>query len=179
MERIKVHDKTFEKFLDYEKIETAIKQLADDVHRDFSDSVPVFLCVLKGSFMFASELFKNYQGAAEITFIRVASYTGTQTTGAVHTLFELNEDIKNRDVIILEDIIDSGITIKHLVEELENHRPRRVKVATLLIKPDAVSTDIQPDYVGLEIPNDFIVGFGLDYNGLGRNTRDIYKIVDD
>ncbi len=179
MERIKIHDKTFEKFIVYERIENAIKQMAEDIHRDFADSVPVFLCMLKGSFMFASELFKNYGSAAEISFIHVSSYAGTQTTGIVQTLFKLNEDIKNRDVIILEDIIDSGITIKHLVEELENYQPRQVKVATMLIKPDAVTTDIQVDYVGLEIPNDFILGFGLDYNSLGRNTKDIYKIVDD
>ena len=170
-------DKVFEKFIPYGKIKEAIAKVADDISRDYKGSNPLFLCVLNGSFIFAADLFKEYEGPCEISFIRVSSYRGTSSTEEVKTVIGLSEDISGRDVIILEDIIDTGITVSHLLEDLNKLGPRSLKVATLLLKPDAVRTGVKPDYIGLEIPNDFIIGYGLDYNGHGRNLKDIYKIV--
>lgn len=178
MDRVKILDKTFEKSIDYGRIQTAVEQLGTAIRKDAGDNAPLFLCVLNGSFMFAADLFKVYDGPCEISFIKLASYRGTSSSEEVKTLIGLNEDIRGRDVIILEDIIDTGITISHLVEDLKAYAPRSVRIATLLLKPDALRSQVNPDYVGLEIPNDFIVGYGLDYNGFGRNLRDIYKIVE-
>ncbi len=178
MDRVKILDKTFEKNIGYERIFEAVEKLGREIYADVGDSVPLFLCVLNGSFMFAGDLFKVYAGPCEISFIKLASYRGTSTTEEVKTVIGLNEDIKGRDVIILEDIIDTGITISHLVTDLKAYTPKSLKIATLLLKPDALRSEITPDYVGLEIPNDFIVGYGLDYNGFGRNLKDIYKIVE-
>lgn len=174
--RIKVHDKFFVKYIDRENILKFVRNIAEAIYKDFAEEKPLFLCVLNGSFMFSSDLMKVYEGLCEISFIRLSSYKGTQTTEEVKTLIGLNEDIEGRSVIILEDIIDSGITVRHLLEDLKQYNPRNLKVATLLFKPEAVRTDIQPDYVGIEIPRNFIVGYGLDYDGLGRNLADIYKI---
>ncbi len=178
METVKILDKEFAKNISHERILTTVSKMAKMISNDYKDSTPIFLCVLNGSFMFASDLFKHYPFDCEISFIRLSSYSGTQTTGEVKTLIGLDEDIKGRDVIILEDIVDSGITISHLVEDLSAYEPRSVKVATLLLKPASLRKSVKPDYVGMEIPNDFIVGYGLDYNGYGRNYKDIYKIVE-
>lgn len=175
---IRIQDKEFKKEIPYERISEAIKRVSESIHQDYADRSPLFLCVLNGSFMFAADLFKFYGGHCEISFIKLSSYTGTKSTEEVKTVIGLNEDITGKDVIILEDIIDSGLTVSHLVKDLGKYNPQSIRVATLLLKPDAVRTGIKPDYVGLEIPNDFIVGFGLDYNGFGRNFKDIYKIVE-
>lgn len=127
--------------------------------------------------MFASDLCKAYHGEAEIAFIRLASYAGTSTTGTVKQILGLGSNITGRDLIILEDIIDSGITVDFLISELQKQNPKSIRVATLLLKPDALQKPVKPDYVGIELPNDFVVGFGLDYNELGRNLKDIYKII--
>lgn len=177
-ERIKVKDKFFTKYIDAQDILKAVKKVSDEIYADYSKEVPLFLCVLNGSFMFASDLMKEYDGICEISFIRLSSYQGTQTTEEVKTLIGLTQDIKNRDVIILEDIIDSGITVSHLLEDLQQYSPASLKVASLLFKPEAVKTAIKPDYIGIEIPKDFIVGYGLDYDGFGRNLSDIYKIIE-
>ena len=176
MQTVKVHDKEFLKFIDANKLNIANEILASKLSADYEGKAPLFLCVLNGSFMFASDLLKHFKGNCEISFIKLSSYQGTQTTEEVKTVIGLNEEIKGRDVIILEDIIDSGITISHLVKDLAKYEPVSLKVVTLLLKPDALRTNIKPDYVGLEIPNDFIIGYGLDYNGYGRNLPDIYKI---
>ncbi len=178
MDIVRIHDREFKKEIPHDRILGAIERISEAVNKDYGDSSPLFLCVLNGSFMFAAELLKLYKGPCEISFIKLSSYTGTSTTEEVKTVIGLNEEIAGRDIIILEDIIDSGITIAHLVDDLTKYKPQSIRVATLLLKPDAVRTGIQPDYVGLEIPNDFIVGFGLDYNGFGRNLKDIYKIVE-
>ncbi len=178
MERVTILDKEFARNISYEQILKVVKEMAVQISTDYRDTKPLFLCVLNGAFIFAADLLKHYQGDCEISFIRLSSYTGTKTTGEVKTLIGLNDDIKGRDVVILEDIVDSGITISHLVNDLSTYLPKSVRVATLLLKPDAVQKDVKPDYVGMEIPNDFIVGYGLDYNGYGRNYKDIYKIVD-
>ncbi len=178
MERVNILDKEFARNISHEQILKVVKEMAVQISADYRNTTPLFLCVLNGAFIFAADLLKHYQGDCEISFIRLSSYTGTQTTGEVKTLIGLNDDIKGRDVLILEDIVDSGITISHLVNDLSTYLPKSVRVATLLLKPDAVQKDVKPDYVGMEIPNDFIVGYGLDYNGYGRNYKDIYKIVD-
>lgn len=127
--------------------------------------------------MFASDLCKAYNGKAEIAFIRLASYEGTSTTGKVKQILGLDTNIAGRDLIILEDIVDSGITVDFLISELQKQKPKSIRVATLLLKPDALQKPVKPDYVGIELSNDFVVGFGLDYNDLGRNLKDIYKII--
>lgn len=127
--------------------------------------------------MFAADLCKAYHGKAEISFIRLASYEGTTTTGTVKQILGLDTNIAGRDLIILEDIVDSGITVDYLISELQKQNPKSIRVATLLLKPEALQKPVKPDYVGIELPNDFVVGFGLDYNDLGRNLKDIYKII--
>ncbi len=176
--QIKVQDKYFVKYIDSERIHEAVVDIAEKIHEDFSNDTPLFLCILNGSFMFSSDLMKAYKGICEISFIRLSSYKGTQSTEEVKTLIGLTDDIQGRNVVILEDIIDSGITVSHLLGDLKKYNPASLKVATLLFKPDALRTDIVPDYIGMKIPRDFIVGYGLDYDGFGRNLADIYKIVE-
>lgn len=178
MNKIKILDKEFAVSIPFERIQSTVNRMADKISADYENKEPVFLCVLNGAFMFAADLLKAYTGKCEISFIKLASYAGIKTTGNVRTLIGLEEDIKGRDVVILEDIVDSGITISHLIEDLKSYEPASIKIAALLLKPAAVQKDVRPDYVGLEIPNDFIVGYGLDYNGFGRNLKDIYKITE-
>ncbi len=177
MDRIQIGDKLFSMDIPYERILSAIKRMASEIMADYGSSEPLFLCVLNGSFMFAADLLKEYSGSCQVSFIKLSSYRGTSSTEEVRTLIGLNEDIAGRDVIILEDIIDTGITIDQLLKDLQSYQPSSIRVATLLLKPAALRTDVNPNYVGIKIPNDFIVGFGLDYNGFGRNFKDIYKIV--
>lgn len=178
MEQIKIHDKTFEIYIPYEKIRSVVEKMADKMNSDFAHKKPLFICILNGSFMFAAELFKRIALIeTEISFVKLASYHGDKTTGEVKQLIGLNENIEGRTVVILEDIVDTGITIEHILEQLRELNPREVKIATLLLKPDALQRDVQLDYIGLEIPNDFIVGYGLDYDGYGRNLLDIYSVV--
>lgn len=178
MDQIQILDKVFGKDIGYDRICEAVTRLSAEIMADYGHLRPLFLCVLNGSFMFAGDLLKEYSGACEVSFIKLSSYRGTSSTEEVRTLIGLSEDIKGRDVVILEDIIDTGITISQLLKDLAAYAPNSIRVATLLLKPDALRSDIRPDYVGLEIPNDFIVGYGLDYDGYGRNSRDIYKIID-
>jgi hypoxanthine phosphoribosyltransferase len=179
MDRIQIGDKLFSRNISYEHILSAIERMASEIMDEYRDTEPLFLCVLNGSFMFAADLLKKYTGPCQVSFIKLSSYRGTSSTEEVKTLIGLNEDINGRDVIILEDIIDTGITISQLLNDLQSYLPKSIRVATLLLKPAALRTDVCPDYIGIEIPNDFIVGYGLDYNGLGRNYKDIYKIVVD
>ncbi len=178
MSKIKVLDKTFEKYLPYEEIETAIKAVAAKMNDDLKGKDPLFISVLNGAFMFSAELFKHLNVEAEISFVKMASYQGTSTTGRVKELIGLNEDLKGRTVVILEDIVDTGISMDSVLGQLREYGPAEIKIATLLFKPNALQRDIKIDYVGLDIPNDFILGFGLDYNGRGRNLKDIYKVVE-
>ncbi|MFW5759319.1 MAG: hypoxanthine phosphoribosyltransferase [Bacteroidota bacterium] len=175
---ILVKDLYFKKYIEHEVIQESIKRIANDIYARHKGQNPIFLVILNGSFMFSSDLLKYYQGVCEISFIRLSSYSGTKSTEEIKTLIGLTENIGNREVVILEDIIDSGITIKHLLNDLQQYNPKSIEVATLLLKPEALKTDIKPDYVGLKIPRDFIVGFGLDYDGFGRNLKDIYKVVE-
>lgn len=179
MKNVKIHDKEFELFIPYEKIRSIVEEMAEKMNNDFKDKNPLFICILNGSFMFAAEIFKRISLLdAEISFIKLASYSGTNTTGSVKQLIGLNEGLAGRTVVILEDIVDSGITITNTIEQIKAMNPAEIKIATLLLKPDALRTEVQLDYIGLEIPNDFIVGYGLDYNGRGRNLIDIYKVTE-
>ena len=178
MERIRILDKEFELFISSDEIQGAVKRMAEEMYADYQEKTPLFLSLLNGVFMFAADLFKVYRGDCEISFIKYSSYEGTSSTGKVNTLIGLSEDLTGRDIIVLDDIIDSGTTVAHLLDQLSGLSPRSVKVASLLLKPAALLNKVPTDYIGLEIPNDFIVGYGLDYNGLGRNLRDIYKIAE-
>lgn len=167
---------TFEPYITREQISERIQQLAREVERDSQGQVPLLVCVLNGAALFATDLFRNLDIDAEIAFIRLKSYEGTSTTGTVKTLMGLTEDIKDRTVILIEDIIDTGTTIHGLLKQLEPQGAQSIKVATLLFKPDSLKCDVKPDYVGFEIPSKFIVGYGLDLDGLGRNLNDIYVL---
>jgi hypoxanthine phosphoribosyltransferase len=180
MKQVKIHDKTFELYIPYEKIRGVVETMADKMNRDLVGKNPLFICILNGSFMFAAELFKRINLIeAEISFVKLASYEGDKTTGTVKQLIGLNENIEGRTVVILEDIVDTGITIENILEQLKNLRPKEVKIATLLLKPESLQKEVQLDYIGLEIPNDFIVGYGLDYDGQGRNLINIYSVIND
>lgn len=179
MKNVTILDKEFELFIPYEKIRSVIEEMADKMNNDLKGKNPLFLCILNGSFMFAAEIFKRITLLdAEISFIKLASYSGTNTTGNVRELIGLNEDLTGRVVVVLEDIVDSGITIDKTIEQIKSKNPLEIKIATLLLKPDALRIQVPLDYIGLEIPNDFIVGYGLDYDGRGRNLIDIYKVTE-
>lgn len=178
MKQVKIHDKEFELFISHEKIQSVVENMADKMNEDLANKDPLFLCILNGSFMFAADLFKRIDFVeTEISFVKLASYQGDKSTGKVKQLIGLNENIEGRTVVILEDIVDTGITISNIQEQLQNLNPKEVLVATLLLKPDALKKEVDLKYVGLEIPNDFIVGYGLDYDGLGRNLIDIYTVI--
>jgi len=179
MKKVTIRDKEFELFIPYEKIRSIVEVMAERMNNDFKDKNPLFLCILNGSFMFAAEIFKRISLLdAEISFVKLASYSGTSTTGTVKELIGLNEDLTGRTVVVLEDIVDSGITIAKTIEQIKTKNPLEIKIATLLLKPDALQVKVQLDYIGIEIPNDFIVGYGLDYDGRGRNLIDIYKVIE-
>ena len=178
MKRIKLWDKEFELSIAYSEIQSAIRQMADKMRIDLEGKDTLFICILNGAFMFASELLKELElPDIEISFLKLASYSGTSSIGEVRELIGLNEEIAGRTVIILEDIVDSGHTMKGVIDQLIQKGVNEVKIATMLFKPDALKVDLTIDYVGLVIPNDFIVGFGLDYNRRGRNFKDIYTLV--
>lgn len=176
MESIKIKDKEFELFLTQTQIEEAIGQVADKITKELADEDPLFLCILNGSFMFASELMKRVNIPSELSFVKMSSYQGTRSTGKLKELIGLQEDIKDRTVVIVEDIVDTGYTMEMILEQLSCDQPKQIKIATLLLKPDALKVDISLDYVAMEIPSDFIVGYGLDYDGYGRNLPNIYKL---
>lgn len=176
-EVIVINDKQFELLIEQEVIENEIKRVAERINKELKDKRPLFIAVLNGAFMFAGELMKQVNILSEITFVRLASYHGTISTNDVKTVLGLNESIKGRSVVIVEDIVDSGNTMVSLLEELGKYEPEEIRIATLLYKPAAMKQKLNLDYVALEIPNDFIVGYGLDYNGYGRNLKDIYKVV--
>lgn len=171
-----IHDKQFKKYISSAKIRKAIDGIAKNINKDYKDKRPVFVSVLNGSFMFTSDLMKKIKVECEVTFIKVASYSGVKSTGKIHELIGLNENLRGRSVVILEDIVDSGNTISKVLEELTKQGPKSIEVVALFFKPDAFRGNHKPDYIGLEVPNDFIIGYGLDYNGLGRNLSDIYTL---
>ena len=178
MSTVTVHNKNFEIFIEEAKIQKAIADMAAKMNKDFKDKKPLFLAVLNGSFMFAADLFKHLTIDCEISFVKLSSYHGTQTTEKVKELIGINENLKSRTIVVLEDIVDTGITINAMMAQLMQQEPAEIKIATLLFKPAAYIQRVHLDYVGMEVAKVFLLGYGLDYDGLGRNLRDIYKIVE-
>lgn len=179
METIQIKDKQFRTFIPEEKILEEVARVADEINRDMEGENPLFVSVLNGSFMFTSDLMKHLAVPCEISFVKLASYEGTCTSGCVKELVGLNNDIAGRTVIIVEDIVDTGLTMQRLLETLKAKNPKEIRIASLLVKPDKLKVDLHIDYVAMNIPNDFIVGYGLDYDGFGRNYRDIYTVIED
>ena len=178
MRKVTLNDKTFRIFIPYEELEKAIDAVADKINKDFEgcEDVPILLCVLNGSIMFMAELMKRLKFNCQIVSTKLTSYVGTETTGKVKQAMGLTADITGRRVIVVEDIVDSGNTIVALKEILSERGAADIKMCSLLLKPESYTKDIPIDYVALEIPNDFIVGFGLDYDEIGRNYKDIYVL---
>lgn len=177
MPDVVVHGKTFRPFIDSETIQKRVAELGKEIDRDFHGKVPLFIAILNGSFVFASDLFRCISIEAEISFIKLASYKGTSSTGNVVTAIGMDENLKDRHVIILEDIIDTGKTLHAFLPEISDRGPASLKIATFLSKPDALKHPVKADYVGFEIPDKFVLGYGLDYDGLGRNLKELYEIV--
>ncbi len=177
MGHIQVKDREFEVFLKEEEIQKEIKRVAAEINRDYVGKEPLFLCVLNGSFMFAADLLKDVNVPCNVSFVKVSSYQGTDTTGKVKELMGLQEDVEGRHIIIVEDIVDTGYTMRDVLDSLAEKKAASVQVCALLCKPDKLKVDINLKYLAMNIPNGFIVGYGLDYDGFGRNSRDIYKIV--
>jgi hypoxanthine phosphoribosyltransferase len=175
---IKLHDKYFVPFISAQELDFAIANMAKQIEDDFQDETPVFIGVLNGSFMVMSDLMKHYTPSCEVSFVKMASYEGTQTTNEVKQLIGLNQNLEGRTVIVVEDIVDTGNTIEELKHIFKNQGVKHFKIATLFLKPEAYKKDIKLDYVGIRIPNKFIVGFGLDYDGLGRNLKDVYQLAE-
>lgn len=175
---IQVKDKTFAVSIPQEKIISEVKRVAGDISRDYAGREPVFLAVLNGSFVFAADLLREISLPCEISFVRLASYQGVSTTGEIREIMGLNIDITGRPVVIVEDIVDTGLTMAHMIETLKKHNPSSVDICTLLLKPGKLQVDLDIRYCCMQIPNDFIVGYGLDYDGFGRNTKDIYTLVE-
>lgn len=178
MAYIRVHDKQFEPYISAEEISKRIKEVAGQLNRDYQGRKPLFVAILNGSFMFASDLFKQVTIEAEICFIKLASYKGTKSTGHVITAIGLDMDIIGRDVVIIEDIVDTGKTLSEFLPQLQHQQPASMKIVALLHKPEATVYPITIDYLGFSIPNKFVVGYGLDYDGIGRNMKEIYKLVE-
>ena len=178
METVKIKDRSFAVSIPEEKIKERVAALGAQISADLAGEQPLFLAVLNGSFVFAADLLRAVSVPCEISFVRMASYQGTSSTGKVRQLIGLNEPIEGRTVVIVEDIIDSGLTMKELLALLENYHPKRVRISALLVKPGNLKVDLDIPYCCFEIPNDFIVGYGLDYDGEGRNLRHIYTVED-
>jgi len=175
--QVTVHDKTFEISIPAEKIRETVNKMAKQIGKDVKGKNPLFLIVLNGSFVFAADLVRQMDFDCEVSFVKLSSYVGTTTTSVVRELIGLDEVLTDRTVIIVEDIIDTGITMASTIGKLQHLQAAEVKLATFLFKPDAFQKDFKIDYIGIEIPNDFIIGYGLDYDGLARNYPDIYKVV--
>jgi hypoxanthine phosphoribosyltransferase len=175
---IQIHDKNFEVYLSQERIDQAVKTLAQTINSTYATKEVIFVAVLNGAFMFSSDLLKQINLTCQVSFVKMASYQGTQSTGRVDQLIGLVNSIEGKHIVILEDIVDTGLTLEKLRVLLGNDEPASIATATLLFKPEAFKGKINPEFVGITIPNDFVVGYGLDYNEHGRNLKEIYKLVD-
>lgn len=177
MDIVKLHDKTFERYIGKDKIARAVKSVAQQVMDDMDeDELPVFIGILNGSFMFVADFIREYKYNCEMSFVKLSSYVGTGSTGKIRQLFGITEDLTNRTVVILEDIIDTGNTLEEIYEIFREKPIKKLKIATLFFKPDVFKKALPIDYIGIEIEDRFIVGYGLDYDGLGRNLPDIYQL---
>lgn len=179
MSIIKVIDKQFKPYITAAEIDIRIKDMAEKINADYKGKKPIFIAILNGSFMFAADLFKSISIEAEICFIKLASYKGTKSTGNVITSIGLDEPLQGRHVVIIEDIVDTGNTLTKFLPQLYNQQPASLKIAALLQKPEALEHPLELHYVGFSVPNKFLLGFGLDYDGLGRNLAEIYQLVED
>ncbi len=177
MKEISILDRTFREFLSETAIQQRIQELADHINRDLSGQEVVFLGILNGAFLFAADLFRRIAFPARISFVKLASYEGTSSSGSIKELIGWNEDIKNKTIVIVEDIVDTGNTLERIVDELVIRKAARIKIAAMLFKPAAYTKEIPLDYIGFEIPNDFVVGYGLDYDGFGRNLASVYTLI--
>lgn len=175
---IKVKDKHFEKFISHGEIIKKVRIIGDKINEDYKDKMPLFIPILNGAFIFAADLIQQINIPTQLSFIKFSSYKGASTTGSVKHLIGLNENIENMDIIIIEDIVDTGITIDMILTEFNKLKPRSIEIATLLLKPDALQKKVDIKYSGFEIPDKFVVGYGLDYDGYGRNFKDIYQVVE-
>ncbi len=175
---IQIHDKKFRTYLSAAQIQEQINRIAAEINRDYAGRRPLFIAILNGSFMFASDLFKELTIEAEVCFIKLASYKGIKSTGQVVTSIGLDVSLAGREVIVIEDIVDTGKTLSEFIPQLQLQQPSSVKIATLLHKPEALQHPLQLDYVGFSVPNKFLLGFGLDYDGLGRNLKEIFQLND-
>lgn len=173
---IQLHDKEFVPFISAEEIDFAIRNMAKQVEADFGEETPIFIGILNGAFMVVSDFLKHYSKPCEVSFVKLSSYDGTSSTHQMKHLIGLNEDLEGRSVIVVEDIVDTGNTLEELKTIFKEKKVKSFKIATLFFKPEAYTKDIKVDYVGIRIPNKFIVGFGLDYNGLGRNLPEVYQL---
>jgi len=176
---VQLKDKQFGILIPSEEVTKAVERIAGRMNTDLAGKTPLFICVLNGAFHFASDLLKQLDIDCEVTFVKLASYSGTSSSGEVKTLIGLDVEINNRVVVIIEDIVDSGATLECLINQLQQHNPKEIKVATLLHKPEAYTREVELNYIAMEIENRFVVGYGLDYDGLGRNFRDIYIMTED
>lgn len=177
MSLIKLHDKTFVTYISEKEIQLKVAEIADSINKDYKNEPPLFISILNGSFMFAADLFKHLEIEAEICFIKLASYKGMKSSGHVTTAIGLDQDLFNREVIIIEDIVDTGKTLGYFLPKLEHMQPKSLKIAALLHKPEATLVPLKIDYLGFSIPNKFVVGYGLDYDGLGRNLKEIMQLA--
>lgn len=177
MKEIRILDKIFRELITEKAIQERIEALAGQVSKDLAGKDVVFLGILNGAFLFAADLFRRIDIQARISFVKLASYEGTSSSGSIKELIGWNEDIKNKTIVVIEDIVDTGNTLERIVDELVIRKVSEVKIATMLHKPDAYTKDIPLDYVGFEIPNDFVVGYGLDYDGYGRNLPSVYTLI--
>lgn len=175
---ISLEDKDFVPYISAEEIASKIEALASLINQDYAEKQPIILCILSGSFIFTADLVRKLSIPHTIEFVRYSSYSGTSSTGQISKILGLRTDIKDQDIVIVEDIIDTGFTISTAIRELYVSEPKSVKVASLLFKPDALKHEVPLDYIGFEIPNKFVVGYGLDYNELGRNIPGIYQLKD-
>lgn len=178
MDIVKIKDKTFKISIPEAEILKHVKEVADRINHDMADKNPLFLAVLNGSFMFAADLMKLITIPCEISFVKLASYQGVISTGSVREVIGINENLSGRTVVIVEDIVDTGLTMKRMIESIGTRNPESVHICTLLLKPEKLQEKLDVEYVAMKIPNDFIVGYGLDYDQQGRNLRDIYTVVE-
>jgi len=177
MQLIKVHDKQFKPYISSLQINEQVKRIASEINSDYEGRKPLFIAILNGSFMFAADLFKEINIEAEICFIKLASYKGIKSSGQVITAIGLDVDLVGREIIIIEDIVDTGNTLSKFLPQIYHHNPASLKIAALLHKPEAMVHPIKIDYLGFSVPNKFLLGYGLDYDGLGRNIKEIYQLV--
>lgn len=176
MDTIRIYDKIFSTSITAGEILSQVRRVASEINRDYEGETPLFLVVLNGAFIFAADLMREISIPSEVSFVKLASYEGTSSTGTVREVIGLNTDITGRPVIIVEDIVESGITMAHMIDTLKKQNPKSIDICTLLLKPKKLEVKLDIRYVAIEIPNDFILGYGLDYNGLGRGLKDIYTL---